>query len=173
MAWNLGQFYSACYSLRGSQAVASAAPAKQRYYFSNQQKQRSAVADTYCGRFPLPTPALATNTPTKMMKESGVPAGREVYYNSRFSDPGKEAQGTSTPRPMCQRMSAHGPYFCPVSTIHTVWWMFIITSMRAMVAILFTILTRNIYQRTVPRRSALTPAAPQRNSPTQDVSPLV
>ena len=37
--WNLGQFYSACYSLRGSQAVASAAPAKQRYYFSNQQKR--------------------------------------------------------------------------------------------------------------------------------------
>merc|ERR1712086_564291 len=101
------------------------------------------------------------------MKESGVSAGEEVYYNSRFSDPGKEAQGTSTPRPVCRRMLAHGLYFCAVSTIHTVWWMFIITTMRAIVAILATILTRNICQHTVPQRSGLTPAAPQRNPPTQ------
>ena len=53
-------------------------------------------------------------------KKSGVPAGIEVYYNSRLSDPGKEAQGTSTPRPVCRRMPAHGLYFCAVSTILTV-----------------------------------------------------
>jgi len=53
-------------------------------------------------------------------KKSGVPAGIEVYYNSRSSDPGKEAQGTSTPRPVCRRMPAHGLYFCAVSTILTV-----------------------------------------------------
>ena len=97
---------------------------------------------------------------TKMMKESGVPAGKEVYYNSRFSDPGKEAQDTSTPRSVCRRMPAHGLYFCAVSTIHTVWRMVIITSIRTVVAISVKILTRRIYQHTTAHRSALTPATP-------------
>ena len=122
---------------------------------------------------PLPPPALTTNTPIKMTKESRVPAGKEAYYNSRFSDPRKEAHGTSTPKSVCLRMPAHGLYFCAVSTILTIWRMVIITSIRAVVAILVNILARRIYQHTVARRSTLTPALPQRNSPTRDVSPLV
>ena len=40
-------------------------------------------------------------------------------------------------------------------------------------AILATILTQSTYQRTVAWKSAITPAAPRRNPPTQDVSPLL
>ena len=116
---------------------------------------------------------LATSAPAKMLKETSVYAGKEAHYDSRCSNPGKEAQRTSTPRFVCRRIPAHGLYFCTVSTILTVWRMVIITSIRAVVAILVKILARRIYQHIVARRSALTPAAPQRNSPTQDVSPLV
>ena len=50
--------------------------------------------------------------------------------------------------------------------------MVIITSMRVVVAVLATILMWSIYQRTITRRSTLTPVTPQRNPPTQDVPPL-
>ena len=158
MAWNLCHFYSVCYSLRHSKTVASAASAKQRYYFSNQQNRWTSVADTY---------------PAKMLKEGRVPTGKEPYYNSRCSDPEKEAQGTSTPRSVCRRMPAHGLYFCAVSTLYTVWWMVNITPMHAVVAILATILMRSIYQRTVARTLILTPVAPHHYPPTQDLSSLL
>ena len=76
--------------------------------------------------------------------------GKKEYYNSRCSDLGKEAQGTSTPKSVCWRVPTHGLYVCAVSTICTVVWMVSIPSICAVVAILATILMRSIYHGTHP-----------------------
>ena len=106
-----------------------------------------------------------------MTKESGDPAGKVEYYNSRFSDAGKDAQGTSTPRSLCRRMPAHGLYFFAASVIHMCvssahLFMTLEASLRAILPI---VASRIIYHCTATRRMALAPALPKPNSSTQDV----
>ena len=88
---------------------------------------------------------LATSAPAKMLKETSVYAGKEAHYDSRCSNPGKEAQRTSTPRFVCRRIPAHGLYFRAASAS-------IKAPIRAMVA---TILTRSVCHWTAARMAAL------------------
>ena len=123
---------------------------------------------------PLPPPALATSIPAKTRKERSVSARKEVYYNSRCSNPGKEVQSTPTPRSVCRRMPTHGLCFCAVSTMRSFAASPSINHYHhvTVVSIVASILTRGIYHTLLPGGRHSPQRCPSVIPHTQDVPPV-
>jgi hypothetical protein len=137
-------------------------------------KNNEALLQEHSSRYaPVTPPALATSAPAKVTKERSVSARKEAHYDLSSCDPGKKGKKYFYAKIRVWADPACNLYSRAVSVTRT----FVSSEstkafMRAILAIVASILRRSVCHQTAARRSELSPASPQHNYPTQDAPPL-